>query len=410
MSSPAEILTRLLRGVEEVHSRPELEKKLALGRPLRVKFGVDPTSPDIHLGHTVPLLKLREFQDAGHHAVLIIGDFTAGIGDPTGRDTTRPELSPDDIAANAKTYQDQAFKILDPAKTEVVFNSAWFGKMTAVDLIQLQRRGNATQMLQRRDFQERREAGKPIAMHELTYPLLQGWDSVVLKADIELGGTEQLFNLLVGRTLQEQTGQHPQVVMTLPLLEGLDGTNKMSKSLGNTIAVNDPPAEMFGKTMRISDKLMDRWYVTLLGERPNAVSISPISETFGEAKIDEMHSTVRFPHPMDRKKNLAFEITTRFHGEAAAKEAREGFARVFSKHELPTDMPTHVVSENPILLPKLLVECKAASSGSQARTLIQQGGVSLDGEKVIDPGHKVDATPGIVLKAGKRFFAKIVGA
>ena len=387
MSSPAETVTRLLRGVEEVHSRAELEKKLALGRPLRVKFGVDPTSPDIHLGHTVPLLKLREFQDAGHLAVLIIGDFTAGIGDPTGRNTTRPELSPEDIAANAKTYQDQAFKILDPAKTEVVFNSAWFGKMTAVDLIQLQRRGNATQMLQRRDFQERREEGKPIAMHELTYPLLQGWDSVVLKADVELGGTEQLFNLLIGRDLQEQTGQPPQVVLTLPLLEGLDGTNKMSKSLGNTIAVNDPPTEMFGKAMRISDELMARWYPTLFTE--------PLDTSL---------------HPMEAKKQLAARITARFHGEAAAKEARAGFESVFSKGELPADIQTHVVSENPILLPKLLVEAKAAASGSQARTLIQQGGVTLDGEKVTDPSLKVDASTEKVLKVGKRFFSKVVAS
>ncbi|HEY8967242.1 MAG TPA: tyrosine--tRNA ligase [Candidatus Methylacidiphilales bacterium] len=385
MSSPADTIARLLRGVEETHSRAELEKKLALGRPLRVKFGVDPTSPDIHLGHTVPLLKLREFQDAGHLAVLIIGDFTASIGDPTGRNATRPELSPDDIAANAKTYQDQAFKILDPAKTEVVFNSAWFGKMTAVDLIQLQRRGNATQMLQRRDFHERREAGKPIAMHELTYPLLQGWDSVVLKSDVELGGTEQLFNLLIGRDLQEQVGQPPQVVMTLPLLEGLDGHNKMSKSLGNTIAVNDPPSEMFGKAMRISDELMARWYPTLFAEALDASL-----------------------HPMEAKKQLAARITARFHGEAAAKEAREGFERVFSKHELPTDMPSFPLA-SPTLLPKLLVEIKAAPSGSQARTLIQQGSVTLDGEKVTDPAHLVDPSKGeIVLKAGKRFFAKIV--
>lgn len=379
MSSPAETLARLLRGVEEIHSRAELEKKLSLGRPLRVKFGVDPTSPDIHLGHTVPLLTLRAFQDEGHIAVLIIGDFTAGIGDPTGRDTTRPELSPADIAANAKTYQDQAFKILDPQKTEVVFNGDWFGKMSAVDLIQLQRRGNATQMLQRRDFQERREAGKPIAMHELTYPLLQGWDSVVLKADIELGGSEQLFNLLVGRHLQEQMGQPPQVVLTLPLLEGLDGTNKMSKSLGNTIAVNDPPSEMFGKAMRISDELMARWYPTLFAERLDTAL-----------------------HPMEAKKQLAARIVTRFHGEAAAKEAREGFEQVFSKKEFPKVAMT-IVNETSLALIKLLVAIEAAPSGSQARTLIQQGGVAIDGQKIIDPNHVVDCE-GFYLKVGKRGF------
>lgn len=381
---PAETLDLLTRGAEHVHSREELAKKLASGRPLRVKMGVDPTAPDIHLGHTVPLLKLRQFQDLGHVAVLIIGDFTASIGDPTGRDSTRPELSHEKVLENAKTYQEQAFKVLDRTKTEVVFNGEWFLKMTAVDLLQLQRRGNATQMLQRRDFQERREAGKPIAMHELTYPLLQGWDSVVVKADVELGGSDQLFNLLIGRDLQQQMGQEPQVAMTLGILEGLDGVNKMSKSLGNTIGVNDAPADMFGKTMRVSDELMARWYATLF------------SETLDPAL-----------HPMEAKKRLAQRITARFHSEEAAREAREGFEKVFSQRELPTDIPSFAVAESPLPLMKLLVEIKAAPSGSEARRLIAQGGVTVDGEKVTDPAFPVDLAAERTLKVGKRFFAKV---
>ena len=386
-TSSTDILTALIRGTEHVHSREELAKKLTAGRPLRIKFGVDPTAPDIHLGHTVPLLKLREFQNHGHLAVLIIGDFTASIGDPTGRDSTRPELTSEAIAANAKTYQDQAFKILDPAKTEVLFNGTWFNAMTAVDLLQLQRRGNATQMLQRRDFQERREAGKPIAMHELTYPLLQGWDSVVVRADVELGGSEQLFNLLIGRDLQQQTGQEPQVVMTLPILEGIDGGNKMSKSLGNTIAVNDTPKEMFGKTMRISDELMARWYPTLFAEPLNTAL-----------------------HPMEAKKHLAAQIVARFHGEEAGHAARAEFEQIFSQHQLPADIPSFTPPENPNPLAKLLVEIKAAPSGSEARRLITQGAVSLDGEKTIDPAFPVHVTKETILKCGKRFFAKVKAA
>ena len=380
-------LAQLTGGTEETHSIGELKKKLASGRPLRVKFGVDPTAPDIHIGHTVPMLKLREFQDAGHIAVLIIGDFTASIGDPTGRDSTRPELSPEAIAANAKTYQAQAFKILDPAKTEVVFNGEWFGKMTAVDLLQLQRRGNATQMLQRRDFQERREAGRPIAMHELTYPLLQGWDSVVVRADVELGATEHLFNLLIGRDMQQQVGQEPQVVMTVPILEGTDGVNKMSKSLGNTIPVNDSPEEMFGKTMRISDELMARWYPILFAEPVDAAL-----------------------HPMEAKKRLAERIVARFHDAAAGAAARAGFERVFSQGQLPTEIPEFTASENPIPILKLMQEVKAAASGSEARRLVTQGGVTLDGVKVVDPATAVDCAAGVVLKCGKRFFAKVRAA
>jgi tyrosyl-tRNA synthetase len=385
--SDAEKLARLTRGTEDVHSLEELKKKLASGRRLRIKFGVDPTAPDIHLGHTVPLLKLREFQDQGHLAVLIIGDFTASIGDPTGRDTTRPELSPEAIAANARTYQAQAFKILDPDNTEVVFNGKWFNAMTAVDLLTLQRRGNATQMLQRRDFQERREAGKPIAMHELTYPLLQGWDSVVVHADVELGGSEQLFNLLIGRDLQQQMGQEPQVVMTLPILEGIDGVNKMSKSLGNTIAVNDPAEEMFGKTMRISDELMGRWYPTLFAE--------PLDPAL---------------HPMEAKKQLAARIVGRFHDAEAGQAAREAFERVFSQRELPTEIPSFTASENPIGLVKLMQEIGASPSGSEAKRLITQGGVTVGGEKITDPATKIDCANGIVLKCGKRFFARVAAA
>lgn len=381
----SEQLDLLCSGTEHLHNREELQKKLTSGRPLRVKFGVDPTAPDIHLGHTVPLLKLRQFQDLGHLAVLIIGDFTASIGDPTGRDSTRPELSAELIAAHARTYQDQAFKVLDPAKTEVRWNRDWFGKMTLEEMLDLMRRRAVSQILQRRDFKERLASGGCIMMHELQYPLMQGWDSVVVQADVELGGTEQLFNLLMGRDLQLQMEQEPQIVMTLPLLEGIDGVEKMSKSKGNTIGVTEPPTEMFGKTMRISDELMTRWYPTL----------------FHEALDSTMH-------PMEAKKQLAQRIVARFHSAEAGREAREQFERIFSQHEIPTEMPEFTFSESSIGLVKIMTEIKAATSGSEARRLVAQGGVSVDGQKITDPQFllTLGAKP-VVLKCGKRFFARV---
>ncbi|MFM8886221.1 MAG: tyrosine--tRNA ligase, partial [Chthoniobacterales bacterium] len=287
---PSGTVDELCRGCAEVISCEELKKKLSSGRPLRVKLGVDPTAPDIHFGHTVSLQKLRQFQDLGHQAVLIIGDFTAMIGDPSGRSATRPQLTHDEVLANAKTYQEQAFKVLDPARAEVVFNGEWFKKMNFTDVIRLNSRVTLQQMLQREDFRERMDKAQPIRAHEVQYPIMQGWDSVMIKADVELGGTDQLFNIMVGRDLQKEEGQEPQVAVMLPILEGLDGTQKMSKSLGNSVGVNEAPGEMFGKVMSISDDLMARWYVLLLGR---------------ELSKDA--------HPMAAKKQLARALVERFH-------------------------------------------------------------------------------------------------
>jgi tyrosyl-tRNA synthetase len=375
-------LETLAAGAETLHSREDLLKKLRMGRPLRVKFGVDPTAPDIHLGHTVPLFKLRQFQDMGHLAVLIIGDFTARIGDPTGRKSTRPELSPEAIRANAQTYEEQAFKILDRDKTEIVWNGSWFDPMNLSDTIRLLARRPVAQMLQRRDFKERFESAQPIQLHELVYPMLQGWDSVKVRSDVELGGSDQLFNLLTGRDLQEQEGQEPQVVLTLPILEGLDGAQKMSKSLGNFIGVTESPKEMFGKAMSISDELMDRWYRLLPGrERDGAV------------------------HPMEAKKQLAGWIVEKFHDAASAVEARAGWERQFSQRETPEEMPSRQLVPGEMLW-QLLKNSGLASSGAEARRMIQQGAVSLDGTKLSDPQHVIE-TPG-VLKYGKRHHLRLV--
>jgi tyrosyl-tRNA synthetase len=378
-------LDLLIQGIETIHSKPELLKKLQENRPLRVKFGVDPTSPDIHLGHTVPLLKLRQFQDLGHTAVLIIGDFTARIGDPTGKNSTRPMLSEEAIRENAQTYEDQAFHVLDRDKTEVVWNGSWFQTMTLMDTMRLLARKTVAQTLQRRDFKERMAAGQDIMMHELQYPILQGWDSVMVKADVELGGSDQLFNLLMGRDLQQQEKQAPQIVMTLPILEGTDGVEKMSKSLGNTIGVTDEPGLMFGKAMSISDELMARWYPVLLG-RP----------------LDQA------AHPMEAKKQLAGEIVERFHNKEAATGARSEFESKFSKKDLSqVELPEHQVSENPIWIVKLLQEINACASGGDARRLIQQGGVKLNEEKITDVSVKLDIQGGEILQAGKKTFVKL---
>jgi tyrosyl-tRNA synthetase len=371
--------------VETIHSKPELLKKLQEGRPLRVKFGVDPTSPDIHLGHTVPLLKLRQFQDLGHTAVLIIGDFTARIGDPTGKNSTRPMLSMEQIRENARTYEDQAFHVLDRAKTEVVWNGSWFDKMSLMETLRLMARKTVAQTLQRRDFKERMAAGHDVMMHELQYPLLQGWDSVMVRSDVELGGSDQLFNLLTGRDLQEQEGQKPQVVMTLPILEGTDGAEKMSKSLGNYIGVTESPATMFGKAMSISDELMARWYPILLGKTLDAAA-----------------------HPMEAKKHLAASLVARFHDTEAAQAARADFELKISKKNLAdADIAAFKVSENPIPVLKLLQELGAVTSGSEARRLIAGGGVKLNGEKITDPQAKIDASGTPVLQSGKKFFARL---
>jgi tyrosyl-tRNA synthetase len=378
-------LDLLLQGVETCHSKPELLKRLQENRALRVKFGVDPTSPDIHLGHTVPLLKLRQFQDLGHTAVLIIGDFTARIGDPTGKNTTRPILSMEKIRENARTYEEQAFHVLDRNRTEVVWNGSWFDKMSLMDTLRLLARKTVAQSLQRRDFKERMAAGHDVMMHELQYPILQGWDSVMVRSDVELGGSDQLFNLLTGRDLQEKEGQSPQVVMTLPILEGTDGAEKMSKSLGNYIGVTEAPAVMFGKAMSISDELMARWYPVLLGAPLDASA-----------------------HPMEAKKHLAASLVRRFHTEAAAQEARQDFELKFSKKDLASaDMPAWKPSENPIWIVKALQENGAVKSGGEARRLIAQGAVRLNGEKIADEKAEVELKEGDILQSGKKHFVRI---
>ncbi len=383
--SPADQLALLAQGTETLHSKPDLLKKLEEGRPLRVKFGVDPTSPDIHLGHTVPLLKLRQFQDLGHTAVLIIGDFTARIGDPTGKNSTRPMLSMEQIRHNARTYEDQAFHVLDRTKTEVVWNGSWFDQMSLLDTVRLLAKKTVAQMLQRRDFKDRLAAGEDVMMHELQYPILQGWDSVMVRADVEIGGSDQLFNLLTGRDLQEKEGQSPQVVLTLPILEGTDGVEKMSKSLGNYIGVTEPPATMFGKAMSISDSLMDRWMPVLLGRTvdPNA-------------------------HPMEEKKYLAAALVARFHSTEAAAAARADFETKFSKKDLAAaDLPERTVSQSPIWIVQLLQELGAVKSGAEARRLIAQGAVRLGETRVADEKAQLTIQPGTILQCGKKFFARL---
>ena len=375
-------LDQLLCGIEEIHSKEELKKKLQENRPLRIKFGVDPTSPDIHLGHTVPLLKLRQFQDLGHQAILIIGDFTARIGDPTGRNTTRPELSKEIIEQNAKTYEQQAFKILKHSKTEVIYNSQWFETISSSQIIRLLARKPVAQLLQRRDFKQRMEEGHNIQLHELTYPLLQGWDSVEIKSDIEIGGSDQLFNLLMGRDLQEQTGQPPQVVMTLPILEGTDGQEKMSKSLNNYIGVTEPPEEIFGKTMSISDELMQKWWKILFN----------------------LESTNTSQHPMEAKKQLGVKIVASFHSDEVATQARQNWEKQFSEKQVPENIPVYrLVTNEPLW--QLLKNSKLAPSSSEARRMIQQGAVSFEEEKLTDE-KTVLSQPGVI-KYGKRHYLRL---
>lgn len=387
-------LEKLLRGAEKVISREELEAKLKKGRPLRVKFGVDPTAPDLHLGHTVPLNKLRQFQDQGHTAVLIIGDYTARIGDPSGRSATRPSLNEREIQRNAQTYLAQVYKVLDKARTEVVFNSRWlallFANQSVGDgdqtILQVMSRHTVQQLLERDDFQKRLKEGSPITLLELFYPLMQGYDSVKVHADVEIGGTDQLFNLLMGRTMQKDAGQEPQAVLTLPLLEGTDGVKKMSKSYGNSIALNDTPQDMFGKVMSVPDALMWKYYELLTEEKP---------------------SEVKALHPMEAKKRLAEILTGRFHGPAAAKEARAGFEKVFSKRETPEDMREHRASQSPIGAADLLVEAGLAPSKNEARRLLEQGAVEWAGGRV-KAGDALTVSGENVLKVGKRQFRKIL--
>lgn len=388
------------RGTAGIITDGDLVRKLtasvAKGRPLRVKAGFDPTAPDLHLGHTVLIHKLRHFQELGHHVILLIGDFTGMIGDPTGKSETRKPLTRDDVRANARTYTEQVFKILDEKKTEVVFNSEWMEGMSSADMISLMSRYTVARMLERDDFQKRYSEGRPIAMHEFLYPLVQGYDSVVLKADIEVGGTDQLFNLLVGRELQREMGQDPQVVITMPLLEGLDGVQKMSKSYGNYIGISEPASEIFGKVMSVSDTLMMRYYELL-----SSVS----TDTLSGIKAGLVH-------PKEAKENLALELTARYCGKEAAEKARDDFKALFGRKEIPEEIEEMAVAvedrSSAMRLANIIVAAGFAKSTSEAMRLISQGGVKVDGEKAADAKVEVAVNKGFLLQVGKRFFKRII--
>jgi tyrosyl-tRNA synthetase len=394
--SQQEILNQIKRGSDELLLESELVKKLELGRPLRIKAGFDPTAPDLHLGHTVLLNKMRQLQDLGHHALFLIGDFTGMIGDPTGKNATRPPLSREQVLANAESYKDQVFKVLDPARTEVVFNSAWMDKFSAVDLIKLAATHTVAQMLERDDFGKRYRASQPIAIHEFIYPLVQGYDSVALKADIELGGTDQKFNLLMGRELQRHYGQPAQCILTMPLLEGLDGVNKMSKSLGNYVGITDTPTDMFGKLMSVSDELMWRYLELLSFE-----SLATIAKWKEEVEGGR--------NPRDIKVLLAQEMVGRFHSRQAAVDALAEFEARFQKGVLPDDMPEISVAsaEGNIGIAALLKQANLVASTSEAMRMIEQGGVKLDGEKVSDKAMQLKAGAVVVAQVGKRKFGRV---
>jgi tyrosyl-tRNA synthetase len=386
----------IARGAEEILVTGELRKKLERGNSLRIKAGFDPTAPDLHVGHTVLINKLRHFQDLGHEVMFLIGDFTGMIGDPTGKSATRPPLTRDEVLDNARTYEEQIFKILDPEKTLVVFNSSWMGEMDAVDLIQLSARHTVARMLERDDFSKRYKGGQPIAIHEFLYPLIQGYDSVALKADVELGGTDQKFNLLVGRQLQEAYGQEPQVVITMPLLEGLDGVQKMSKSLGNYIGITDAPDDMFGKVMSISDDLMWR-YFELLSFR-SAQDMAALRR-----QVDEGGN------PRDVKFLLAEELIGRFHDQAAATTARESFIARFQRGAMPEDMPeaTLPAPDGLLRVANLLKDAGLVGSTSEALRMIKQGAVKIDGERIEDASLECKAGETHVYQVGKRRFARV---
>jgi tyrosyl-tRNA synthetase len=389
-------LQEIKRGADELLVEAELIEKLKTGRPLRVKAGFDPTAPDLHLGHTVLLNKLRQFQVLGHQVIFLIGDFTGMIGDPTGKNTTRPPLTREAVAENAKTYQQQVFKILDPALTEVRFNSEWMEKLGSAGMIRLAATHTVARMLERDDFHKRYASQQPIAIHEFIYPLIQGYDSVELKADVELGGTDQKFNLLMGRELQKHHGQSAQCILTMPLLEGMDGINKMSKSLGNYIGINEPPQEIFGKLMSISDNLMWR-YIQLL----SFASLATI-ESWKRQVADGVN-------PRNVKVKFAQEIVARFHGAAAATQALAEFEARFQRGVLPDDMPEVSLQgvEGALLVPQLLKQAGLVSSTSDAIRQIAGGGVKLDGERVVDKGVSVPAGATVVAQVGKRKFARV---
>ena len=390
MELPDGTIELLKRGGSRFISEAEMISKLEERRPLQVKLGVDPTSPDLHLGHSVNLFKLRQFQDLGHLGVLIIGDFTSMVGDPSGRSSTRPMLTREQVMANAETYKNQAFKILDPGRTEIVFNSDWLGKMTFLDVVHLNCRVTLQQMLQRDDFKTRLGAGHPIFLHELQYPIMQGWDSVVVRADVELGGTDQLFNIMVGRDLQKEQGQSQQVACLQPILEGLDGVQKMSKSLDNYIGISEAPKEMFGKMMSISDELMGRYYQILLSEELPAV------------------------HPMEAKKQLAFRIVEQFHDRSAAQSSLEDFNLRFAKRDLESaELPmVRVVELGEDVISAVVTAYSqgfgVVKSRSEARRLVEQGSVQWRGEKITDPKARVSFIRGEVLKLDKTRAVRLI--
>jgi tyrosyl-tRNA synthetase len=390
-----ESLSLIKRGSDELLVESELLDRLKSGRPLRIKAGFDPTAPDLHLGHTVLINKLRHFQDLGHHVMFLIGDFTGMIGDPTGKNTTRPPLSREQILDNARTYQEQVFKILDPEKTEVCFNSAWFEPLGASGMIRLAALHTVARMLERDDFSKRYSSGQPIAIHEFLYPLCQGYDSVAMKADVELGGTDQKFNLLVGREMQKHYGQSPQCVLMMPLLEGLDGVNKMSKSLGNYVGINEPPREIFGKLMSVSDELMWRYF--------DLLSFRGAGEV---ARLKAEASTGR--NPRDVKVLLAQEIVARFHGHGAAVDALADFETRFRQGAIPDDVPDVALDNagQPMAIAQLLKLAGLTASTSEALRMIDQGGVKVDGTKIEDKSLVLCAPGSYVLQVGKRKFAR----
>ena len=392
-------LAQIKRGAEEILVEAELQERLQAGRPLRVKAGFDPTAPDLHLGHTVLINKLRQFQDFGHEVLFLIGDFTGMIGDPTGKNVTRKPLTREDVLQNAATYEHQIYKILDPEKTTVLFNSQWMGAMNAADLIQVAAKHTVARMLERDDFNKRYTNKQPIAIHEFLYPLIQGYDSVAMKADVELGGTDQKFNLLVGRELQKHYGQKPQVILTMPILEGLDGVQKMSKSLNNYIGINEPPDEMFGKLMSISDDLMWR-YFELLSFRPLA-DIGQLQQQVAEGA-----------NPRDVKFQLGREIVARFHDAAAAEAAQATFVARFQKGAMPDDMPELTVgAEDGVLgIASLLKAASLTGSTSESFRMLQQGAVRIDGERVDDKTLTIKSGSTHVFQVGKRRFARVTVA
>ncbi|WP_019569250.1 tyrosine--tRNA ligase [Thioalkalivibrio sp. ALE11] len=388
------------RGADEILREDELREKLRLGRPLRIKAGFDPTAPDLHLGHTVLINKLRQLQDLGHHVLFLIGDFTGRIGDPSGKNATRPPLSGEDIERNAATYREQVFRILDPERTEIVFNSTWMEPLGAAGMVQLASRQTVARMLERDDFHKRYQDHQPIAIHEFLYPLIQGYDSVALEADVELGGTDQKFNLLVGRELQKQEGGDPQVILTMPILEGLDGVQKMSKSLDNYVAVQDTPEDMFGKLMSISDELMWRYYELL--------SLRSMDDVRGERE----RAATGERNPRDIKFDLAIELVDRFHGEGAGESERDRFIQRFQHQALPEDIPElrlEIPAEG-LPLANLLKQAGLAASTSEARNLVRQGGVRVDGERASDAMAVVTAEAPVLLQVGKRRIARVARA